>query len=146
MLPGMRNYTSPTSKTSPYWQQQVGDCEIILLPRICYQQILLIQCNYFRHQICLKMFHELIPIVCNKRFSLANHGHIYNFCLRFMLLYTCETWPLNVTDLSRLSIADNLMVRWIFSVKIWESYSMNELREKLKLEIEVSISIYNCVI
>ena len=39
MLPGKRNYTSPTSKTCQYWQQQVGGCQIILLPRRCYQQI-----------------------------------------------------------------------------------------------------------
>ena len=81
-----------------------------------------------------KKFHELIPIVCNKRFSLVNCGHIYNSYVRSVLLYACETWPLNVKDLSRLSKADNSMVRWLCSVKISEQYSMNELREKLKLK------------
>ena len=40
---------------------------------------------------------------------------------------------LNVKDLSRLSKADNSMVKWKSSVKISDRYSMNELREKLKL-------------
>ena len=43
-----------------------------------------------------KMFYGIIPIVCSKRFSLANHGHIYNSCVGSMLLYTCKTRPLNV--------------------------------------------------
>ena len=77
-----------------------------------------------------KLFHELIPIVCNKSLSLANCGHT---CVRSVLLYACETWPLNVKDLSRLSKADNLMVRWICSVKISDQYPMNELREKLEI-------------
>ena len=93
----------------------------------------LLQCNYFTYQICLDKFHKLIPIVCNKSFSLANRGHIYNSCVISVLMYACETWPLNVKDLLRLSKQDNLMVRWICSVKISERYSMNKLREKLKL-------------
>ena len=59
-----------------------------------------------------KKFHELIiSIVCNKSFSLANRGHIYNSCVKSVLLYACEAWPLNVKDLSRLSKADNSIVR-----------------------------------
>ena len=79
------------------------------------------------------MFPELIPLVYNKSFSLANCGHIYKSCVR-SVLYACETWPLNVKDLSRLSKADNSMMRWICSVKISDWYSMNELREKLELK------------
>ena len=133
MLPGKKNDTSLTSKTCQYWQRKAGGCQIILLPRRCYQRIRwLLQCNYLTYQICLEKVSELIPRVCNKSFSLANLGHIYNSCVRSMLLYTCQIWLRNVKDLSRLSKADNLMVKWICSVKISDRYSMNELREKLK--------------
>ena len=80
-----------------------------------------------------KKSHELIPIVCNKSFSLANRGHIYNSCVRFVLLYACETWPLNIEDLSRLSKVNSSMVRWICSGQKLDQYSMNVWREKLKL-------------
>ena len=65
-----------------------------------------------------KKFHELISIVCNKSFSLANRGHIYNSCLNSVLVYACETWPLNVKNLSRLSKEHNSILRWMCSVKI----------------------------
>ena len=90
-----------------------------------------------------KKFHELIPIVCNKSFSLVNRGHIYNTCVRSVLLYACETWPLNVEDISRLTKADNSMVRWICSIKLTNRHSMTELREKLKL-ISIEEHIKSC--
>lgn len=40
---------------------------------------------------------------------------------------------INVKDLSRLPKADNSIVRWVCSVKISDRYSMNEIREKLKV-------------
>ena len=85
MLPGKRDYTNLTTKTCQHWQQQAGGCQIILLPRRCYQQIgWLLQCHYLTYQICLEKFHELIPKVCNKSFSLANHGHIWVSCTKFL--------------------------------------------------------------
>ena len=119
MLPGKRNYTRPISKTRQHWQQQVGGCQTILLPRrltsesgVCYSTTT----SHIRS--AWKKFHELIAIVCNKSFSLANCKHIFNSCVRSVLLYTCKTWPLYVKHLLRLSKVDNSMVRWICSVKI----------------------------
>ena len=79
-----------------------------------------------RIRFAWKKFHELIPIVCNKSFFLANRGHIFNSCVRSVLLHACETWPLNVKDLSRLSKEEIRMMRRICSVKISDRYFMNE--------------------
>ena len=134
MLPGKKNYTSPISKTC--WH---GNTKLEVVRSFCYLGDVTSEsggCNS-ETTSCIrfawKKFQELILIVWNKRFSLANCGHIYNSCVSSVFLYVCETWPLNVKDLSRLSKADNSMVRLIWSVKISERYSMNELREKLKL-------------
>ena len=42
-------------------------------------------------------------------------------------------WYVLVQNYSRLSKADNSMLRWVCSVELSDRYSVNELREKLKL-------------
>ena len=135
MLPGKRNYTCFTTKTRQYWQQQAGGYHIILcyLRNVTREQGGCYSSTTSRIRFTWKEFHELIPTVCNKSFSLANRGHIYNCYVRSVLLYACETWPLNVKDLLRLPNADNSTVRWIYSVKISDRYSKHELKEKLKV-------------
>ena len=81
MLQGKRNYTSLTTKTRRLWQQQAGGCQIVLLPRRCYQRIEWLLPTTSRIKSAWKKFHELIPKVFNKRFSQDNRGHIYNSCV-----------------------------------------------------------------
>ena len=78
-----------------------------------------------------KSFRELLPILSNRAISFRNRGHIFNSCVRSVLLYACETWPVTVADLNRLLRNDNLMVRWICGQKLSDRVPTAQLQAKL---------------
>ena len=94
MLPGKRNYTSPNLK-----HVDIGNNKLEVARSFCYLGDVISEsggcysATTSRIRSAWKKFHELILIVCNKSFSLANRGHIYNSSVRSVLLYACETWP-----------------------------------------------------
>ncbi|VDO49386.1 unnamed protein product [Schistosoma margrebowiei] len=49
--------------------------------------------------------------------SLAVKGWIYNASLRAVLLDACETWPLRVEDVRRLSVFDHRCLRSIADIQ-----------------------------
>ena len=58
-----------------------------------------------------KAFHEHLPIFTNKGISLVNHGKVYKACVRNVLLYGSETWPLPTEDLPQIKRCDHAMIR-----------------------------------
>ena len=87
-----------------------------------------------------KSFRELLPILTNRSISLHNRGHIFNVCIRSVLLHAYETWPVTVDDLSRLTHNDNVMVRWICGTKLVDRIPMSQLHDKLRIStLDVAI-------
>ncbi|VDP79991.1 unnamed protein product [Schistosoma mattheei] len=56
--------------------------------------------------------------------SLAVKGRIYNASLRTVLLYACETWPLRVENVRRLSVFDHRCLRRIADIQ-WQHHVSN---------------------
>lgn len=81
-----------------------------------------------------KNFRELLPILTTRGLSLKVRGHMYNACIRSVLLYGSETWPVNVKDVSRITRNDNAMLRWIASVKLSDRVPTVELHSRLGLK------------
>jgi hypothetical protein len=57
--------------------------------------------------------------------SLAVKGRVYNASVRSVLLYGCESWPVRVEDLQRLTVFDHRCLRSIARVW-WEQRISNE--------------------
>ena len=78
-----------------------------------------------------KHFHELLPILTDRGIPFRSRGHVYNMCVRSVLLYASETWPLTNEDLERLRRNDNAMVRWICSKRLADRVPMEHLHHRL---------------
>ena len=85
-----------------------------------------------------KAFHELLPILTNKGILLVNHGKVFKACVRSVLLYGSETWPLPTEDLSISKRCDHAMIGSLSSVKIEQKHSTEDLRRRIHVHhIEV---------
>ena len=76
-------------------------------------------------------FRELLPVLTNKNIYLRQRGYGYNSCVRSILLYASETWPLKIEDIHRLERNGNTIIQWICSVRLSERKSMDELRKMI---------------
>ena len=61
---------------------------------------------------------------------MKSRGYAYNACVRSVLLYASETWAAAQEDVSRLN---DMMIRWICSVKLRDKVPSEELRSQLGL-------------
>ena len=87
-----------------------------------------------------KNFRELLPILTDGGIPFKTRGHVFNMCVRSILIYASETWPLNKEDMDRLIRNENAMVRWISSKRLADRVPMEQLRARLGLlglDIEV---------
>ena len=73
-------------------------------------------------------FRELLPILTCRGLSLKSRGHAYDACVRKVMLYASETWPVTKEDVTRLHRNNMMMVRWICSSKLAYRDSATELR------------------
>ena len=78
-------------------------------------------------------FRELVPLLASKGLSLASKGRLYQACVRSVMLYASETWPLKEEDLARLERNDASMVRWMCRVKLNDHIPSRVLRDRLRL-------------
>ena len=78
-------------------------------------------------------FRDLVPLLASKGLSLAAKGRLYQACVRSVMLYASETWPVKEEDLSRLERNDNSMLRWMCRVKLSDHVSSKDLRCRLRL-------------
>ena len=80
-----------------------------------------------------KKFHELLPIFGDRCISFEKRGYLYNSCVRSVMLYASETWPMTTEVLSRLRRNDNAMIRWICSKKLSDRIPTATLCARLQL-------------
>ena len=80
-----------------------------------------------------KKFRELLPVLTNRGFSHKVKGKLYAACVRSVMLYGSETWPMKDEDLRRISRTDMQMIQWMCNVSLSETKSSEELRNRLHI-------------
>ena len=75
-----------------------------------------------------KKFRALLPLLTTKVISLKVKGELYAACIRSVMLYGSETWPIKVEESQRLHHNEMSMIRWIFGVTMRDRYPCEELR------------------
>ena len=78
-------------------------------------------------------FRELVPLLASKGLSLAAKGRLYQACVRSVMLYASETWPLKEEDLTRLERNDASMIRWMCRTRLSDHIPSRVLRERMSL-------------
>jgi hypothetical protein len=81
-----------------------------------------------------KKFSELSHILRMRGASLKMKGQIYSACVRSVMTYGSETWPMKVEDTRRLERTERMMVRHMCGVSLKDRKSMEDLRGRLKIE------------
>ncbi|KAI8498339.1 hypothetical protein Bbelb_242830 [Branchiostoma belcheri] len=126
-----------TAPETPTEQVTVGTENLKVVPTFCYLGDMISQsggCSdavTARIKSAWKSFHELLPILTNSYIPLRNRGHVFNSCVRSVLLYASETWPVTAEDMKRLARSDRAMVRWICSRRLADCQSTEQLRRRL---------------
>ncbi|HXJ94687.1 MAG TPA: reverse transcriptase domain-containing protein [Terriglobia bacterium] len=92
------------------------------------------EASRMRVKCAWKKFRELSPILTTRGASLALKGKIYSACVRSVMIYGSETWPMKVEDMQRLVRAENMMVRHMCGVTLKARKSSEELRQRLGIE------------
>ena len=78
-----------------------------------------------------KKIRELLPLLSSRVHSHKAKGRLYTACVRSVMLYGSETWPLKEDDVNRISRMDKMMVRWMCNVTLRDRKSSEELRDRL---------------
>jgi hypothetical protein len=76
-------------------------------------------------------FTKLNKIWRRRDVRLAIKGRLYNACVRSVLLYGSETWPLRAEDIQRLSVFDNRCLRSIARVAWNNRVSNADIRKRI---------------
>ena len=63
--------------------------------------------------------------------SLVNCGKVFKACVKSVLLYGSESWPLSTEDLTRIKRCDHGMICWLNNVKIEQKHSTEDLRRRI---------------
>ena len=80
-----------------------------------------------------KKFRELLPILSSRTFSLKKKGSFYQACVRPVLLYGSETWPVKEEDLVRLHRTEMSMLRWMSHATFKDRIPSKDLLTKFDL-------------
>ena len=75
-----------------------------------------------------KKFREVLPLLTTKAISLKVKGELYAACVRSVMLYGSETWPIKVEESQRLHRNEMSMIRWMCGVTMRDRYLCEELR------------------
>ena len=63
-------------------------------------------------------FRELLPLLASRGLPLISKGKIFQACVRSVMLYSSETWPVKEEDIKRLERNDARMIRWMCGVSL----------------------------
>ena len=85
-------------------------------------------------------FRELLPLLTSTALPLTTKGRVYQACVRSVMMYGSETWPVRAEDMCCMERNDMRMIRWMCNVSLKDRLRSDELRGRLNLE-----SIGRCV-
>ena len=66
--------------------------------------------------------------------SLKVKGELYATCVRSVMLYGSETWPIKVEESQRLHRNEMPMIRWMCGVTMRDRYPCEELRARVGIK------------
>ena len=68
-------------------------------------------------------FRVLLPLLASRVISFKKKGRLYAACVRSVMVYGSETWPLKGKDIDKISRADKMMIRWMCNVSLKDGRS-----------------------
>ena len=86
-------------------------------------------------------FKELSGVLCNKRLALKIRGVLYRTCVRTVLTYGSETWPMRKENEDTLLRAERKMVRMICGVTLSNRERSEVLLSRLGLVDDISVVV-----
>lgn len=107
----------------PQTEVQVGSDKLEVVASFCYLGDMLSAgggCDLTtrtRVKAAWRKFKELLPILTSRHLSFKTRGRVYSTCVRSVMLYASETWPLSKPNLQRLQRNDRAMIRQICNIK-----------------------------
>jgi len=78
-------------------------------------------------------FRELSGVLCNRRLPLGMKGVLYRSCVRTVLTYGSETWPLKKENEDALLRTERRMIRMMCGVTLKDKEESEVLRKKVGL-------------
>ena len=85
-----------------------------------------------------RKFKELSGILCNRRLGMKMRGVIYRTCVRTVMTYGCECWPIKKENEDTLKRAERRMIRMMCGVTLRNRMSSQNLQERLGLSDDIS--------
>ena len=86
-----------------------------------------------------KKFRELLPLLTTKAISFKVKGELYAACVRSVILYGSETWPIKVEKSQRLHRNEISMIRWMCGVTMRDRYPYEELQARVGIKPFVDV-------
>ena len=84
-------------------------------------------------------FRGLLPLLTTNAISLKVKGELYAACIRSVMLYGSETWPIKVEESQRLHRNEMAMIRWMCDVTMRDRYPCEELRAWVGIKPSVDV-------
>ena len=85
-----------------------------------------------------KKFRDLSSVLVGKQgLSLKQRGKICQCCVRPVLLYSCETWELTVSDEARLRGVEHRTIRMMCGVRMVDRVSTDVLRDRVGVVVKI---------
>ena len=78
-----------------------------------------------------KKFKEVSRMLCAKHISLKLKGELYKTCVRSVLCYGAEYWPLKKEDVKRLQGTEKRIIKMICGKTLMDKYRSEELRKQV---------------
>ena len=76
---------------------------------------------------------EIVGLLCNKRIPLKSRSNIYDACVRSVMLYGAETWPLTQRLEKVIVSCDRRMLRYMAGVRLQEHVPSEEVADRCGL-------------
>lgn len=86
-------------------------------------------------------YKELSGVLCNKRIPLKMRGVLYSVCVRTVITYGCENWPMKKENEDTLVRAERRMIRMMCGVTLANRERATDLQERIGLVDDIGIVV-----
>ena len=84
---------------------------------------------------------ELSGVLCNKRIALKMRRVLYRACVRAVMMYGCESWPIKKDNKDTLVRAERRMIRMMCGVTLANRENSKDLLERIGLVDEIVVGV-----
>jgi hypothetical protein len=86
-------------------------------------------------------FRELGGVLCNRRIALKMRGVLYRACVRTVMMYGCESWPMRKENEENLVRAERRMICMMCGVTLVNREKSEDLQERLGLMEDIGVGV-----